>query len=221
MTRETRSNLIFLAIILAILTPGAVILFRKKLQPTLKPMAMPEAVQRELAYISPLETPPGRKRVEPPFTAKWIESIVRERIFNGADAGGREVIRPVDRDGLPLMSDKRTFQLVAVEPLESRMRLWVILWDGEPMRDETWSVKLADAQEKFQIVDTRSVEIPAIVREELGETGVMRPPHDIVWQELVVPRAADGAVRLERGSGRTPDFVNFVPSFTNSGATRH
>src|SRR5687767_12808147 len=100
MTRETRLNLIFIAIILAILTPGAVILFRKKLQPTLKPMAMPHAVQREHAYLSPLETPPGKKRVEPPNTAKWIESIVREQI------GDRKIVRPTGPDGLPLMSDK-------------------------------------------------------------------------------------------------------------------
>ena len=37
MKRETRLNLIFLIVLLAILTPGAVLLFRKKLQPTLKP----------------------------------------------------------------------------------------------------------------------------------------------------------------------------------------
>src|SRR5688500_2684756 len=106
MTRETRLNLIFLAIILAILTPGAVILFRKKLEPTLKPMAMPHAVQREHAYLSPLETPPGKKRVEPPHTARWIEGVVRERI------GDRKVDRPQGPDGLPLVSDKKTFQVV-------------------------------------------------------------------------------------------------------------
>src|SRR5688500_13588661 len=101
MTRETRIHLHFHAVILAILTPGGVMLFRKKLEPTLKPMAAPHAVQREHAYLSPLETPPGRKRVEPPHTAKWVESIVRERI------GDRKIIRPTAPDGLPLVSDKK------------------------------------------------------------------------------------------------------------------
>jgi len=221
MTRETRSNLIFIAVILAILTPGAVILFRKKLQPTLKPMGMPEAVQREVAYMSPLATPPGKKRVEPPQTARWLETLVRDRIGDAEKLQGRTILRPADADGLPLMSDKKTFQLVAVEPLESQVRLWMLLWEHNPEREETWSVKLADSADSFKIIDTRPVELPDIVREELGETGVTKPPHEIVWQELLIPKSADGTIHLQRGSRGNADFVNFVPSFTNSGATRH
>ena len=223
MTRETRLNLIFLIVVLAILTPGAVILFRKKLQPTLKPMGMPEAVQREVAYLSPAPTPPGKKRVEPPQLARWVETVVRDRIGDprALDESWRKIQRPVDPDGLPLMSDKKTFQLVAAEPLESEIRLWLILWDHDPAREEIWSVKLADTAEKFRIIDTRPIEIPDIVRQELGETGITRPPHEVVWQELVIPKSADGVVRLQRGSQSDADFVNFVPSFTNSGATRH
>jgi hypothetical protein len=223
MTRETRLNLIFLAVILAILTPGAVMLFRKKLQPTLKPMAMPEAVQREVAYMSPLKTPPGKTRVEPPQTARWMEGIVRERIGDVREmaSAGRQILRPTDPDGLPLMSDRKSFQLVAAESLESEVRLWLLLWDYDPAREETWSVKLADTEQKFRIIDTRPIEVPAIVREELGENGITRPPHEVVWQELVIPKSSDGTVRLQRGSPAGADFVHFVPSFTNSGATRH
>jgi len=221
MKRETRLNLIFLIVLLAILTPGGVMLFRKKLQPTLKPMGLPEAVQREVAFMSPQATPPGKKRVEPPHTARWIESVVRERIGDADATRGRTILRPTDPDGLPLMSDKKTFQLVAAEPRESDIRLWLMLWDRDPAREETWSVKLAQTDERFQILDTRPIEIPAIVREELGETGVTRPPHEVVWQELVVPKSGDGTVQLQRGSRGRADFVNFVPSFTNSGATRH
>ena len=63
MTRETRNNLVFLVVVVAMLAPGAVILFKKKMQPTLKPMHLPHAVQRQVAYLSPLETPPGKQRV--------------------------------------------------------------------------------------------------------------------------------------------------------------
>ena len=224
MTRETRLNLIVLAIVLAVLAPGGVILFRKKLQPTLKPMAAPHAVQREHAYLSPLEAPPGVKRVEPANTARWIEGVVRERIGDPralADAG-RTIMRPVDRDGLPLVSEKKTFAVVAAEPLESDVRVWLMLWDREPVRDETWSVKTPDEEPRFRIVATVPIEVPELVREELGETGVLRPPHEVIWQELVIPRPSDGAIRLQRGSqAEGTDFVNFVPSFTNSGATRH
>ena len=224
MTRETRLNLIFLGVLLAILTPGAVLLFHKKLQPTLKPMGEPEAVQREIAYMSPLQTPPGKTRVEPPQTARWIEGIVRERIGEARDLAerGRQIVRPTDPDGLPLMSDRKSFQLVAAEPIESQVRLWLLLWDDyDPAREEIWSVKLADAEQKFQIVATVPIEVPPIVREELGERGVTRPPHEVVWQELVIPKASDGSIRLQRGSAGVSDFVHFVPSFTNSAATTH
>lgn len=216
MTRETRFNLIFLAILLALLTPGGIILFRKKLQPTLKPMAMPHAVQRAHAYLSPLETPPGLTRVEPPQTARWIEGIVRERIGDGG--GGRAILRPTDRDGLPLTSDKKTFQIVAAEPQERQVRIWLIHWGAKPVKDERWSVTMAGAEQPFEIVDSRTMAMPQLVREELGETGLLRPPHAIVWQELVVPKAFEGPIRLQRGS---QDSLHFVPSFTNPGATRH
>ena len=148
MTRETRLNLIFIAIILAILTPGAVILFRKKLEPTLKPMAMPHAVQaaswrtcrrwrrRREKGASSRRTPRAGSKA----SCASGSAIPRPR------RDGRQIVRPVDHDGLPLMSDKKTFQLVAVEPLESEVRLWLMLWDRDPAKEETWSVKLADAR---------------------------------------------------------------------------
>jgi hypothetical protein len=224
MTRETRLNLIVLAIVLAILAPGGVILFRKKLQPTLKPMAAPHAVQREHAYLSPLEAPPGIKRVEPAHTARWIEGVVRARIGDARTLrdAGRTIIRPTDRDGLPLVSEKKTFQVVAAEALESEVRVWLMLWDAEPVREETWSVKTPADEPPFRIVATLPIEVPPLVREELGETGVLRPPHEVIWQELIIPRPSDGSIRLQRESQAAgTDFVNFVPSFTNSGATRH
>jgi hypothetical protein len=224
MTRETRLNLIVLAIVLAILAPGAVILFRKKLQPTLKPMAAPHAVQREHAYLSRLEAPPGIKRVEPAHTARWIEGVVRERIGDARslNEAGRTIIRPTDRDALPLVSEKKTFQVVAAEPRENEVRVWLMLWDPEPARDETWSVRTADGEAQFRIVQTLRIEVPDLVREELGETGVLRPPHAVTWQELIVSGPSDASIRLHRNSRSAgADFVNFVPSFTNSGATRH
>ena len=36
----------------------------------------------------------------------------------------------------------------------------------------------------------------------------------------MIPKSRDGLIRLQRGSRASADFVNFVPSFTNSGATR-
>ena len=224
MTRETRLNLIVLAVVVAILAPGGVILFRKKLQPTIKPMAAPHAVQREHAYLSRLEAPPGLKRTEPPHTARWIEGVVRQRIGDARalNEAGRTISRPTDSDGLPLVSEKRTFQVVAAEPSEGEVRAWVMVWDREATPDATWSVNKAAEQPEVRAVVTAAVEVPPLVREELGETGVLRPPRAVIWHELVLPAAATGPIRLQRRSPSSGvDFVNFVPSFTNPGAARH
>lgn len=212
MTRETRLNLIVLAVVLAILTPGAVILFRKKLEPTLKPMAMPHAVQREHAYLSPLETPPGKKRVEPPHTAKWIEGLVRERI------GERKIVRPLAADGLPLVSERKTFEVVAVERLDDACRAWVIVWRPDEAGEERWTVDREGVTADIRATNAAMLRVPPFVREELGEAGLLRPPHSVLWEELhfTGPQAAPATLR--RGS---QDFVNFVPSFTNPEATRH
>ena len=214
MSRETRLNLIVLAILLAVLTPAGVILFRKKLQPTVRPMFMPHAVQREVAYMSPLETPPGKTRVEPPHTAKWIESLVRERI------GDRKVVRPTDSDGLPLMSDKRTFELLATDVSGEAFRIWIIRWSAADRLSMSWSLTPSETEGRWQVVESAIVPVPPIVREELGEAGVTLPPHEIGWLAIEFPRPeTEKPVRLRHTWDGSQDFVNFVPSFTNSAAT--
>src|SRR5439155_25260156 len=78
MTKESRYNLIFLAVLLALMLPGAVILFRKKLEPTLRPMSEPDPVPRTIAYVSNGTVPPGMRRVEPPHLAEWVDQVARE-----------------------------------------------------------------------------------------------------------------------------------------------
>jgi hypothetical protein len=226
MTRETRANLIFLAVILAILTPGALILFRKKLAPTLKPMGMPEPVPTEIAYLSPLETPPGRKRIEPPHTAKWVESLVRERI--GARRLSNEflpVIRAQNSDGLPAVSDRKTFQVIATSEYANSMSIWVLIWqpDPSPLLDAQvkWHLRNSSTGETVtsRANETQRITVPPLVREELGEFGVLRPPHEVVWQHVeLIPKPAVSST-LHHTSRGQDDFVNFAPSFTNSATT--
>ena len=214
MTRETRANLIFLLLLLAILTPGAVILFRKKLAPTLKPMGMPEAVSREIAYLSPLETPPGKRRVEPPHTAKWVESLVRYRVKENA------IVRPQDHDALPLVSDKKTFQIVAaVNVGRDPLKLYVIDWAPEVKPSHEWAAYSNQGKVKGYEIGAERIEVPDLVREELGETGLVRPPHEIVWQVVELKLGQADRVELRHARGDGNDFVNFVPSFTNSATT--
>ncbi len=79
MKPETRANLLFLILFLAISVPGAVILVKKKMQAGAAPMSMPDAVLRRLPYMSPLQTPAEVKRFVPARTGEWIATLARER----------------------------------------------------------------------------------------------------------------------------------------------
>ena len=139
--------------------------------------------------------------------------MVREQL--GEEA--RQVVRPQDAEGLPLMSDKKTFQLVAVDASGNVARAWVMFWRPEAATDgQSWTVTNAGATANVRVTASATIDVPKWVREELGETGVLRPPHRIVWQALDLGKNAGGAARLQHGS---QDFVDFVPSFTSDGAT--
>ena len=85
MTRETRANLVFLALFLAVCLPGAVILFKKKMQPGAVPLGMPDFVRRRLPYLVPLPTPDDQViRVIPPQTGAWVSELSRAREEAGA-----------------------------------------------------------------------------------------------------------------------------------------
>ena len=199
MTRESRNNLIFLAILLALLTPGAVILFRKKLQPTLRPMSEPDPVPRTIAYMSPQETPPGMTRVEPPHLAEWKATLL--------PASSRERgVRPRDARGLPLMSQKKTFEVLCVES----QSVWVILWNAPPDGTPAW--------ETGGVEHSESVAIPSLVRDELGEAGVLAPPKTVIVQSIRFQGGLPKKLALRRGD-EIIDSADIVQSFTNHAPT--
>src|SRR5688572_33317835 len=81
MTRETRSNLIFLGIFLAISLPGAVILVKKKMRPGAAPapLSRPDPVRRQLPYMAPQVTSDKVVRYVPPMTRQWLMERSEER----------------------------------------------------------------------------------------------------------------------------------------------
>jgi hypothetical protein len=205
MTRETRFNLIFLAILLAVLLPGAVMLFRRKLEPTVRPMYLPDPVRQSLAYMSPDETPPGMTRVAPPHAAEWMAGIVRDLI-------GAEAVRPRDEQGLPLTSRPwRWFEVVAYRQAGERVEVVVALW-RPPQSEGKWTI----ADEPATIDAWRHVELPRLVREELGANGVLIPPKSIWVGRIssVKPSPAQWDVKYVPDD-RTIDSANIVTSFTS------
>src|SRR4051812_9783512 len=101
MSKETRFNLIFLAVFLGISLPGAVILFKKKSDPLAGRMSLPDSVRRRLPYMSPLHAPDVVTRYVPPITGEWVTRISR------AQGGIDEIFL---RKWRPVISDDRVVQ---------------------------------------------------------------------------------------------------------------
>src|SRR4051794_39962704 len=108
MQRETRANLIFLGVFLMVSIPGAVVLFRKKLDPASPPMFMPDFVRRRLPYMASQQSPQQVVRYVPELTGNWVTEITRER------AGGSAVLT-VGRQQQPLVSDDHLIQVAAMQ----------------------------------------------------------------------------------------------------------
>ena len=118
MTRETRANLIFLAIFLAISVPGAVMLVKKKTEPGAPPMSMPDYVRQRLPYMAPQRTSDSVMRVVPELTGEWVEQVNREQ------GGGARVMM---NGHVPLISDDRTVQVVSI----TKEKAFLLLWEEE------------------------------------------------------------------------------------------
>jgi hypothetical protein len=185
MTRETRFNLIFLAIFLAVSLPGAVILVKKKMRPgaTPAPLSRPDPVRRELPYMAPQVTSDRVTRYVPPVARQWLSEIDRSR------GGSGEFLL---RDRQPVMSDDRSLQVL--NATDSTVTL--ILWE---------SIKEPIVKVDSQIVEreTHRAEIPPAVRSELQDGGFVDPPNSIVWLRAPLPASVtrSKAIQIQVRSG--------------------
>ena len=169
MTRETRFNLIFLAIFLAVSLPGAVMLVKKKMRPgaTPAPLSRPDPVRRELPYMAPQVTSDRVARYVPPLTRQWLIDIDRSR------GGSGEILL---RDRQPVVSDDRSLQVFNV----AKSTITLILW--EPIQDPVVEVDSQSVEKQLHWA-----EVPPAVRAELQDGGFVDPPKAIVWLRATLP----------------------------------
>ena len=217
MTKETRSNLIFLAILIAVLLPGAVLLVRKKLSPDARRADLPDAVPTTVTFMDPQPTPPGMRRVAPPKTMQWLAKMIEEN-------AGHQAIRDLyDTDGLPLMSDDKTFQLAAVREESGAIRMWLLAWDPDDadfFRGAHWTLVGKDARGEGVGKSFEQIPIPDPIRDELGENGLLKPPKTLCLREIEFPLVNSSTWRITAEANRRSDQLVFVPSFTNPAAIK-
>jgi len=204
MTRETRSNLIFLAIFLAISLPGAVILVKKKLRPDAAPapLSRPDPVRRQLPYMAPQVTSDKVVRYVPPMTREWLMEVDRSREGTG------EFLM---RDRQPALSEDRSLQVLNV----TDSTLTLILWDGgggEPTVEVEGHV--------VKQVERHVAEVPRAVRKELQDGGFVDPPARVFWLRANVSPtfSASKSVQVHVKSGDVANpAAKSVNLFTSSG----
>ena len=181
MKRETRANLIFIGLFLSLSLPGAVILFKKKLDPTASRMGMPEAVRRRMPYMVPMELPDTQVlRVVPALSEAWVAGLNRER------AGGAAVLM---RGPLPVTSADRVVQVAAArDDAGGGATMFLLAWEGPyGPRAEGYRILATTAGgESFEgrVNKAESVPMPRQVRRELMQAGYVKPAENVTWVEV-------------------------------------
>lgn len=205
MKRETRLNLLFLVVFLVLSLPGAVILFRKKLDPAASRMDQPDAMLRQMPYMAPPPVPPGVRWMVPPATRAWLDELTRQKAgtpMASAVVGGPE--------WEPIISADHRLQVMSVVPGQDATTAALLVWHGATSTDPAsypLQVQIGSRDEQGTIASIEAVPIPANVRKELVSLGYAHPPTQVLWLRAHWPGdlAAGQTVHLDlMGSGNPP-----------------
>ena len=180
MKRETRANLIFIVVLLALMTPGVTMtLIRRWKEPgrTL----MPPPIREALAYIDRTAGPAKHMpRVVPPrlgsFVAQVTDRLIRMQSGLTSFVG--------DGKFAPVMSDDVMLQAVAAGAHDEKYRVALIAWSGD----------FVPVQKLFRFEGTRDgatvpgtmesyeqQNMPIELRTELQSYGYILPPDGFMW----------------------------------------
>jgi hypothetical protein len=138
--------------------------------------------------------------------------------FSNTIAGKDSMHDLMDPDGLPLMSDDKSFQVAAIRNMPNETRVWVLSWDPQDEKFFTaaaWSLSLRERTLDGKASDVQQAPIPDPVRDEMGENGLLKPPKNVAWRVLTFPSASSGTWRITATTPDRKDQIVFVPSFTN------
>ncbi len=154
------------------MAPGAVILFRKKLEPTSRRMYMPDPVISSTAWCDPIP-PESLKRIIPAKSAAWFAGET-QRVFGVASPSGWTAS---DRPE-PVMSNRRWFQLISSDATHVCIAIWDDRATAENLHPDSGTVLKAEL-----------VPVPKDVRHDLQDVGFVLPPERVLFADISVPPA--------------------------------
>lgn len=186
MKKETRHNLIFLVLFLAISLPGAAMLFRAKLDPDARIMYLPPSVRKTLAYMVPHATAGDVVRTQPAEVMRFVE----ERLMHGSPQR-----KPLRRDAAggrqePILSSGRNYELLDIQYLGGTVTVYVLLWNpGEGTQQHALGSVAIPGQWEGRIDSAKTRTLPEDIREVLREHGYTNPPSRVTWMKIqCIPR---------------------------------
>ena len=210
MRRETRVNLIFLTVFLAISLPGALILVHKKLQPGAPRMDQPDPIVTRLPYMTPLPAPPGVKWIVPDQAQAWLQQLTKDR------TGSPQVLSsaPPGPQWEPVISEDHLVQVIAATSVGDATRVVVLLWKGDLDSSPPHYHVTIDST-PAQVIGVSEIELPPEVRRELVRLDYVRPPQRVIWLETSSPRklasgtTATLTIQYDGSSGPLRSTVEF------------
>jgi hypothetical protein len=183
--RETRFNLVFLLVFLGVSLPGAVILFRKKLDPSASRMDQPDAVVRQLPYMTPLPAPPDMRWMVPPRTFQWLDNLTQQKTGSAMVS----VLGP-GPEWEPVISSDHLVQLMAVVPGAASERYSFVVWTEQALPTGGILVHRGGsaADSDGRVTNSEPMALPQDLRRELVALGFAHPPKTIAWADVSFTR---------------------------------
>lgn len=224
MKRETKINLIFLAIILALMLPAAFRMYAKRVSdPERKPMSMPDPMRLDAVYIDPNPKHPSVNFVVPLRLIRWHDKILARQFQQHPPAEGSQWARLEGAE-----SSLRTFELIAAADGSDQFTMYLLLWDQTVLPNlSSGSFELAfqidgnaEAWQNAPVsIEAASPQpMPYEIRRELKNLGFINPPQSVMLIRLstdhpeVVPDAIRLTLNAESGQANNDEINRLTES---------
>ena len=184
-------NVIFLVAFLAISLPGAVILFRKKLDPHARRMDQPDVITTRLPYMTPRPAPPDVKWIVPDQTRAWLEQLTQSHTGNS-----RMLSATSGPQWTPVISEDHLVQVMSARESGDSLHIGLLIWSDA---NEPGAADFSVTVDGLPANVSQSVKeaVPPPVRSELVSLGFIKPPKTVCWIDVLSPPIRDARAQLD------------------------